>query len=294
MSSLGKTKHIFQISYDTDETADHTIDAEKLGLAIVSTAKALKNADKMVNGESSALDLEVKAHSEGSFVVEFVTYVNSAGINPLSLLGFVADSAIPVTVFGAIQQLASRKIKLVEKIKGGKAKLTLNDKTELELPENVADLVASKTFREDIETIIKSPLEGAANAKFIVKDENENEIFSVGEEDASSFKTLPVNVVDEVNEFTETKNVKFSKVDFEGASGWQVRFSNDETATISMKDGAFLERINKNKENFSKGDLFVVKLKTTKTHRHGTTPRYKREVVEVIRNRTEGGRNLTD
>ncbi|MFT7110071.1 MAG: hypothetical protein ACI843_001739 [Psychrobacter glaciei] len=35
MSSSNKTKHIFQISYDTDETEDHTIDAEKLGLAIV-------------------------------------------------------------------------------------------------------------------------------------------------------------------------------------------------------------------------------------------------------------------
>lgn len=294
MSNSKKTKHVFQISYDTDETADHTIDAEKLGLAIVSTSKALKNADKMINGETSELDLDVKAHSEGSFIVEFVTYVNSAGINPLSVLGFVADSAIPVTVFGAIHEIASRKIKLVEKIRNGKAKLIFSDKTEMELPEHVADLVASKTFREEIETIIKAPLEGAKNAKFIVKDENDNEIFTVSEDEATSFKTLPVNIVDEVNEFHETKNVRFIKVNFEGPGGWQVRFSNDETSSVSMKDGAFLERINKNKENFSKGDLFVVKLKITKTHRHGTTPRYKREVVEVIRNRTEGGRNLTD
>jgi hypothetical protein len=294
MSSSNKTKHIFQISYDTDETEDHTIDAEKLGLAIVSTAKALKNADKTINGESSELDLEVKAHSEGSFVVEFVTYINSAGINPLSVLGFIADSAMPVTVFGAIQQLASRKIKLVEKIAGGKSKLILNDKTELELPEHVADLIVSKTFREDLENIVKAPLEGATNAKFIVKNENDEVVFSINEDNASSFKTIPLNIVEDENVFTENKNVRFIKVNFEGTSGWQVRFPDNETASVSMKDATFLERINKNKQNFSKGDLFVVKLKVTTTHRHGTSPRYKREVIEVIRNRTEGGRNLTD
>ena len=95
-----KTKQVFKISYDTDETIDHTIDAEHLGQAIISTAKALKNADKIINGESSELELDVQAHSEGSFVVEFVTFINSVGINPLTVLGFVTGNGVAATVLG--------------------------------------------------------------------------------------------------------------------------------------------------------------------------------------------------
>jgi len=289
-----KTKQVFKISYDTDETIDHTIDAEQLGQAIISTAKALKNADKIINGEESDLGIDVQAHSEGSFVVEFVTYINSTGINPLTVLGFVTGGAVTATVLGAIKQLNSRKIKLVEKITGGNTKLHLNDDTEIELPANVAELVVNKAFRKEIETVVKAPLEGAHNAKFIIKDDEGNEVFKVEATETESYKTLPINIVDEVRDTTETKSVRFTKVNFESATGWQVKFSDNETAAVTMKDDAFLERMNNNREKFSKGDLFVVKLKVTKTHRHGTTPHYKREVIEVVRNRTEGGRQLLE
>ena len=287
-----KTKHVFQLSYDTKETEGHTIDAEKLGDAIVSTAKALKNADKILNGEYSDLDIEVKAHSEGSFVVEFVTYLNSNGVNPLSVLGFIASTAIPVTVIGAIQQIKSRKIKLVEKVAGDKSKIVFNDDSEYELPTQVAELVINRTFRQDVEKIIKAPIAGCENARFIVKNENDEDVLTLNLEDSESFTAIPVNIVDEVTEQNETINIRFTRVNFEGTSGWKIKHKEDEPYSATMKDEAFLERINKNKENFSKGDLFAVKLKTTKTHRHGTSPRYKREVIEVLRNRTEGGRKL--
>lgn len=289
-----QTKQVFKISYDTDETIDHTIDAEQLGQAIISTAKALKNADKIINGEESDLGIDVQAHSEGSFVVEFVTYINSAGINPLTVLGFVTGGGVTATVLSAIKQLNSRKIKLVEKVTGGNTTLHLNDDTAIELPANVAELVVNKAFRKEIEMVVKAPLEGAHNAKFIIKDEQGNEIFKVEAAETESYKTLPINIVDEVQDTTETKSVRFTKVNFERATGWQVKFSDNETAAVTMKDDAFLERMNNNREKFSKGDLFVVKLKITKTHRHGTSPHYKREVVEVVRNRTEGGRQLLE
>jgi hypothetical protein len=59
-----------------------------------------------------------------------------------------------------------------------------------------------------------------------------------------------------------------------------------------MKDEAFLERINNNKENFSKEDLFSVKIKVIKKHRHGNKPSYTRELLEVLRNRSQRGRAI--
>lgn len=293
MPSEQHTKHIFQISYDTDETKDHTIDARKLGQAIISTSDALKNADKVINGEGSEIELDVKAHSEGSFVVEFVTYLNNAGINPLSVLGLVPVTAGTATVFGALKQLGERKIKMVTPSSGGKAKLTLSDKTELELPQVVADLISSKVIRESIDTIVKAPLDGVENAKFIVKNEEGEEVFTISESEVSSYKKMKQNIVEDVTEIEETKNVNFTHVNFDGISGWKVRYTNGDSVTVKMKDEGFLERINKDKEKFSKGDTFAVKIKTTKTHRHGTTPHYSREIITVLRNRTEKGRQLT-
>ena len=136
----------------------------------------------------------------------------------------------PLQCLVAIKQLNSRKIKLVEKVAGGKTKLHLNDDTEIQLPADVAELVINKAFRKEIETVIKAPLEGTHNAKFIIKDEDNNVVFKVEDTEKESYKTLSANIVDEVTDTTETKNVRFTKVNFESATGWQVKFGDNETA----------------------------------------------------------------
>ena len=295
MSSSNFTKHTFQISYDMDKTKDHTIDARKLGEAIVATADALKNADKVLNGEESELELDVKAHSEGSFVVEFVTFLSSAGVNPLSVLGLGGTIAAGAgSVLGALKIIGQRKIKLVQKVDNNKSVITLSDNEIVQLPSSIADLVSSKTMRDSIDTMVKAPLEGAENAKFIIKDEGGTEVFQVADEEVESYKKMSQSIVDEVTETVETKNVSFTNVNFDGASGWKARFADGDVLTVKMKDDAFLERVNRSKENFSKEDTFVVKLKITKKHRLGTTPSYTREVIEVVRNRSAKGRDIRD
>ena len=285
MDKNNKTKYVFEISYDTSETKDHTIDAEKLGAAIISTSKALKNADKALNGESSDLDLDVKAHSEGSFVVEFVTYLNAAGINPLTLLGFAGGATVAsATVLGAISQIKSRTIKLTEKTGSGKTKLHFSDDESLELDDDVAKLVLNRELRKDLDTVIKAPLEGTTDAKFKITDQDGNELV-YGSDDVKNFKTPAKTVVDEVTESEETKDIRFVKINFEGSSGWQVRLPDGDVLTVKMSDDRFLTRIKGNEQNFVKDDLFSVVIKTTKKHRTGNSPIYNSEITKVVRHR---------
>lgn len=281
------TKYVFQISYDTLETANHTIDAEKLGEAIVSMSKVLKNANKVINGEESELSLEVKANTEGSFVVEFVSYLSTAGVNPMTILGFMASTGPAITVIGALKQLRSRKIKMVEKAGDGMSVLKLSDDTDLTLPSQVAELVANKHVRDGFDAIIKTPLEGSTNAKFVVKDSEGIPIETVSDEEAKDFKTIAQNVIEEITDTIERKEIYFTKVNFESPTGWQIRLPDDSLVSVTMKDKAFIERVNKRDEKFSKTALFSVQLKTIKTHRHGTSPTYKRELLEVVRQRGE-------
>jgi hypothetical protein len=278
-------KHYFSISYDTKETADNTIDAEKLGNAIVNMAKVLKHANKTVNGESSELQLEVKAQSEGSFVVEFVTYLYSSGINPLSILGFMGVSGGAVSVIGALKQLKSRKIKVVEPKEGGVSDLILDDGSVINLPSSVAEMVASKSVRDNLEAIIKDPLENATDAKFIISDENGVIVDAVNDGETEDFKSISRNIVEEITETVDRIEIYFTKVNFEGTSGWQIRMPDDTLVAVSMKDENFIARVNKDTQKFSKASLFSVQLKTIMTHRHGSSPTYKRELIEVVRDR---------
>jgi hypothetical protein len=284
LSTANRVSHTFEISYDTSETANHTIDAEKLGAAIISTSKALKNADKILNGEESELGLEVKAHSEGSFVVEFVTYINSLGVNPLSVLGFSGGVMSASTVLGAIAQIRSRKIKLTEKTDTGVTRLFFSDDESIEVPDNVAKLVLNRDMRKDLDTVIKAPLVGTENAKVTLKDADENEVV-FDSDDVLSFKVPAETIVDEITETEETKDIRFAKINFEGTAGWQIRLPDNEIVTVKMSDNLFINRIRGNAQNFVKDDLFSVIIKTTKKHRVGNAPIYKREITRVVRHR---------
>ncbi|WP_105198976.1 hypothetical protein [Pseudoalteromonas sp. T1lg10] len=279
-----KIKQIFKISYDTTATKDHTIDAELLGNAIMKTATVLKHTDKVLNGEESTLDLEVKANSEGSFVIEFVTWFNQSGVNPLSLLGFASSAFGVKTVMDVLGEIKSRPVKTYIDMGKGITKLILNDGTEVEADTKVARLVIDRTFRKELETVIKAPLEGADNAKLIFKDENDTEISEFSEEQVENFKTPARAVVEEVKEEIANTEVRFVKVNFYGETGWSAQLANGDTVAVKMKDEHFLARIDENKQ-LSKGDLFVVKLKTTTTFKSGSNPAINREIISVERHR---------
>ncbi|NQY07764.1 MAG: hypothetical protein HRT68_16595, partial [Flavobacteriaceae bacterium] len=163
--------------------------------------------------------------------------------------------------------------------------ITLSDDSTIEVPNEVASLITSKGMRDSIDSIIKSPLDNATDAKFIIKDEDGEEIFVVSEEEALDFKTVSVNIIDEIKENEETVNIFFTKINFEGPKGWQIRLPNESLVSITMKDDNFTGRINASNQKFTKNEMFEVKLKTITKHRHGTSPLYTREITRVIRHR---------
>ena len=82
-----KIRKEFKLSYKLSSTEDHTIDAEVLGKSLTNMAGMLKEADKIVNGEESEIKVQVRAHEEGSFMVDMVTWLNEGGIDILRTLG---------------------------------------------------------------------------------------------------------------------------------------------------------------------------------------------------------------
>tara|TARA_B100001059_G_scaffold219402_1_gene240448 strand:+ start:2728 stop:3618 length:891 start_codon:yes stop_codon:yes gene_type:complete len=279
-----KIKQIFKISYDTTETADHTIDAVLLGNAIINTANVLKHTDKMLNGEDSTIDLEVQANSEGSFVIEFVTWLNGSGVNPLTLLGFAAVPIGIKSLMDVLGEINSRPVKACVDMGTGISRLVFKDGSEIKADSNIARLVVDRTFRKDLEKVVKAPLEGAKDGKLIFKDANDVQVSSFVEKQVNDFKTPTREVVEEVKEEITNTELRFVKVNFSGSNGWTAQLTNGDNISVKMKDDTFLTRIDENKR-VSKGDLFVVKLKTTTIFKTGANPSVSREVIKVERHR---------
>lgn len=276
----------FKISYDIPEAANHTIDAELLGESIISTARLIKNTNKILNGEDAELNIEVKAPAPGSVVVEFVTLLNSAGINPLTTLGFVAGT-VPgaATVLGAIQALQSRKVTLVEEEEEDEVQLKLSDNNAINLPVEVAKVALNRDVRKNLEKIINDPIHGAQSGQVIFKNENDENVVNIPVEQISFYKKPSKAVVEDVEEIEEDKEIRFVRVNFDGVTGWKIELPDRSEVAVKMSDETFIERVNQSQQKFSKEDLFSVSLKTVVTKKHGTKPTFKREITRVKRHR---------
>lgn len=285
MNKLNQKK-VFSISYDMEETNDHSIDAEVLGQSLMSLAKVIRQSDKILNGENSEIKVEVQAHKEGSFTVDLVTWYQSGGADVLNTLGFSAAgfAAASGTAFGIIKQIQSKKIK-AKVTKGKKATLILDDDSSVECPTQIAKLVSDKYIRQELANVISNPIANKEGAKFVIKGENNEVLDSLKSADALSFKSLPKKTLEEVEENIEQKTITFSQVNFDGPTGWRCDLPNGGNVSVRMRDEAFRHRINQGYETFAKGEPYIVRLlekNVTKPSLEVNTTYYIEEVIRQV------------
>ncbi|CAH7183975.1 conserved hypothetical protein [Vibrio chagasii] len=279
------SKQIFKMSYDMKETEDHTIDAEMLGSSILSMSRAIRNSEKILNGESSNIRVDVKAHEEGSFVIEFVTWLNAGGADVLQVLGITAaaGTAVTGTVFGVMEQLDDQKIVARVKKSNGTVELQTESGQSIECDEKVAAIVTNHHVRKELDRVVKAPLAGKENAKLILKTENDEELKVIESDDVKAYASLPQKTLTEVNEETKQVTIHFSQVNFDAASGWKCKMPDGEIETVRMNDEAFRNRINQGYEAFSKTKPCLVKLKEIVTTKSDNTVSTRYTIEEVIR-----------
>ncbi|EEX34508.1 MULTISPECIES: hypothetical protein [Vibrio] len=278
-------KEVFKISYDMPETSDHTIDAELLGTAILSMSRALRYSDKLLNGEESNIQVEVKAHEEGSFVVEFVTWLNSGGANVLSTIGLtgLGIGAAGNTVFGILEEIKDKKIVAKVHHSSKRVDLELENGEIVECDPQIADIVTDHHIRKELDQVIKTPVAGKDNAKFIIKDEQDNEIVEIDSNKARYYKSISAKTLEEQTDETKQVTIYFSQVNFDGPSGWKCKLPDGEVVSVRMRDQAFRDRINNGYEEFAKTKACVVRLTETVRTKADSTVTTSYYIEEVIR-----------
>lgn len=276
----------FKIFYDADdnELSEHKIDAKTLSLSIGAMADLITAADKSLNDGQETVKLMVTTPAEaGSLgiaysMVELIpNAINVAKIIGLTGLGAAAFGASALSL---IRQLGSKRVISITKRVGTDQSVLELDGEEIECNDYVAKLVTDPEIRDALVSVVRSPLEGKENPVFKIVDSEGQEVLILEGEETEEVKPLPRGTLLEKQVSLEEVNVRFVQVNFEGIKGWRFIHLNEEHA-VNLEDQQFIHRVQQGHISFTKEDLFVVDLETTKTFTaRGVTTRYAVKVVK--------------
>lgn len=275
----------FSLFYDTQETQEHSMAAADLATGLQGLCEAITQADKLLNGEESQVEIKVNVPKDGSYgmPIEVLSYLEDSK-NILEIIGFVAAGSAPAgCIFGVLEFLKGRKIDAV--VEDGE-ETTIKTKfrgkeDEITVTNDYAKLVLNKDFRDSLHKAVVAPVRNDTNAKVHVKSFDGNTVIhSIDETEFSSYRKIPRKLGEE-EPTEEVVHIRFVNINFDRATGWEIEHVQ-QRKTVTIKDDAFLRRVRADENKFAKGDMYKVKLKTIETRHIDASTKVKYEITEVI------------
>lgn len=291
------TSSKFTISYDAtnSEYSEHSIDALLLSDSIRAVVNMVTKADQVLNGEHSTVSLKVNAPAkQGSVQVGFeAVQLLANAVDVVKILGLTgaATGLLGGSVMAMVQHLKSQKVvELIEDKNTGKTTLITSKDDRHEVDSRIAQLTVDPTVRSALNTLIDKPFEGKEGAKFKILNDKDEAVVEVEGEETNNYTPLPARSLVESNVEEVDANITFTQVNFEGSTGWKMAY-HGETPAVKMEDELFLKSVQENKANFSKDDMFSVKLSITRTKSpRGHSTKYK--ITKVTRHRVDANRKI--
>lgn len=256
----------FQVIYDGSGLTNHEIDVKDLAPALLAIGDLLEEANRITYGDSVKVQVNVKgSFKTGSFHIDFsliqsladqlsVFCTSKEGITTFAVLGFLGlNVSNGMGLLPLIKWIKNRSIKKITKIGEGKTTIDV-DGDSVTVEDKVIEMYQSVKIRKSLEVIVSKPLAKDGVDSFAMK--HDDSIVDVNKSEKDYFN-LPI-IEDEPIEDKEIEmNLQAVNISFLEDNKW--RFT-DGTATFyaEVKDTDFLQRIQENKEAFSKDDILKV------------------------------------
>jgi hypothetical protein len=254
-----KTEQDFKIKFDGEP---NSIDAETLGHSLVNITSIIKEVNEGLK-IGAPIEIKVKAHGEGSFVVHLALLPAEIGqlLTPEVLKTAGAGIGVIITtlvgVFKIRKLLKGKPPKEVQQgangitIIGDNARLIVDRSTyETYFGNPRVSEALSKTFK----TLDSDP----EVAGFEILDGQEQPLFDVARDEFSPMALKGDVPLPATRQIVVPAYLHIVKPSFERGLKWEVVF-NGNRINVSMNDEAFLERIDRG-QRFAKGDGLDVEL----------------------------------
>ncbi len=295
-------KEVF-LTYKIDGEAhkDHKVSISQLILSLQGFSESINEANKVANGQSADVpEVNVVAFNQGSFeaVIQIITNPDTVKLDPITLIGL---SAAPAVVHGAyksvvtlLKAIKGREFKITETGKGTKS-ISIDGQKSVEIDSRIAVAVENGKLRRGLDKVLASPLQedGTSKVSISLYDPTTKKLIqdtevSVTPKDDIAFQAEPVSMNDDVKTDIKVTTVYFTKVNFAGARGWQIKLPNGKRKGTRLEDAEFLSKTRGDKEAFKSDDLYEVQLKVTETYnRHSKKSTTSYIVVKVNKKLTD-------
>lgn len=257
----------FGLSYDGDALAENTMDVRDLAPALLALGELFTRSNTILNGDSIAVSLKVRATKPGSF--ELLLILAAAFQSTTQFLsGDLITSAVNLkslivgvpkrgeTLFGLFKKLKGQKPAVIPQPNGVTFKAS---NLELFVPTEVYRLWQDKEINRLTQAVVE-PLLRTGIDKMVIK-EGDIHLESITKEDATTF--TPMNIYDDnatenvipnlaLRLVSPTFSLKHNKwkLDDGGGGKW-----------YSIEDQKFLDEVREHKRRFGMGDYLICRVR---------------------------------
>lgn len=262
----------FRIVYDGSALVNNEIAVRELAPALISVADLLEEANLIINGKESRIDVNVKgSFKSGSFGIDLTVVQNfidgfigifsangvTAAVNLLTLVGFLQNQN--VSLIGLIKLLRNRPIEKIENVNDRFIAIHITHEEKVEVDKRILDLYKNPRIRQSLENTISKPLDKEGIDKVITSSgEIVKNVMEISKEEKDYFKVPDVQE-EILGENISDVYLQAVSISFISDNKW--RFKRGETIFYaSVEDEDFIDRVNRNEIQFAKDDILKVSL----------------------------------
>lgn len=260
----GETSNEYKLKFG----GENQLDAATLGFSLLNFVELVKQVNLEFD-TGKKIDVKIKAHERGSFLVHFGFY--TADIDSLLKLltpeNLKTAGAAVTALIGAVTALLT----LRKQLKGEPPKEIQPQNNEMSLKDSSGNTITvdkrvynlyfgNDKVKSAVSEIFKTLKEDEAVTGFEITDAQERPLFQASRED---FETMAIAPSDppEVKRIQSDKQAILSivKPSFERRLQWEVVYLGNKIFVI-MSDENFLARVDNGEESFAKGDVLEVEM----------------------------------